>query len=149
MESIHYLKSLTLDDNYYNKPVKKHVWEFSLIFATIVLAIGAYKVLKTSDLPILFACFVVASLLVILGKYIPKILIYPWRSWMIFGVLLGSIVSVVILTVLWFAMLTPIAGILKLLGVKVMDTEYKTSAESYWKSKEAKKQDFKLLEKQF
>lgn len=149
MESVQALRSLTLSDRYFNKSVKTHVWEFSLILAVIIIGYGSFKSYKTADLAILFSCTFVGFVLAGIGKFIPSVLIYPWRSWMIFGTLLGSVVSVVILTILWFIMLTPISAILRIFGISVMDMKFRTGEPSYWKTKDSKKDNFKLLEKQF
>lgn len=149
MEAVSELKNLGLGDYYYRKPVVKHVYEFAVLFATILFVYGAWKGWKLGDLILMASCTVVGSLLVMVGRYLPKLLLAPWRSWMIFGALLGSVMSIVILSLLWFVMVTPIALFLKIVGIKVMDMGFRSQQPSYWLKRDIKKDDFKLLERQF
>ena len=143
------LRNLKLNDSYLRKPVRKHIYEFAVMFAAIVVGYGCWQVWKNTDIVLAFACVAAALILIFFGKVAPRIFLYPWRSWMVLGLALGGVVSGVILSLLWFVMVIPIAIILKISGIKVMDTGFRSEQSSYWRKRDPKKDDFKLLERQF
>jgi hypothetical protein len=54
------------------------------------------------------------------------------RPWMMLALVLGTMMSTVLLTLLYFIALTPLSLLARLLGKKFLDLEFKKPGESYW-----------------
>ena len=65
--------------------------------------------------------------------------------WFKFGILLGSIVSPIVMSIIFFAIITPIGLIMKALGKDLLNKKY-NNKKSYWivkdNSKNSMKQQF-------
>ena len=65
------------------------------------------------------------------GVLIPAALRQPYRIWMTAGDLLGWINSRVILSALYFALLTPVRLLMKLTGYDAMNRKFDEKAATY------------------
>lgn len=54
------------------------------------------------------------------------------RAWMAFGELLGRVVSPVVLGVIFFAVFTPVAMVMRAFGRDAMYRRFDPAAKSYW-----------------
>lgn len=72
-----------------------------------------------------------------------------WKGWMAFAHKLSLVMTFAILSFAWTVVMMPMALLLKVLRIKVMDTSYKTGAATYWENRDPKFDNFKLLERQF
>lgn len=138
-----------LDVLEYKKPIRQHIREFAGILAVVFLAYAGYQ-LHFYNATLEFAISVGLTLLILGLGYLSPITLYPvWRGWMKIAVILGSIVTSIILAIMWLGVFIPLAIILKMVGKRVMDTTFERSRESYWNTRDEKFHDFKLLERQF
>ena len=83
-----------------------------------------------------------------LGLVMPVILKPIYLIWMVFAVILGWVMTTVILSVVFYFIMTPIGIITRLLGEDYLDLK-KLNVESYWNDRDSElemKQDY---EKQF
>ena len=110
---------------------------------------GSLMTYRYSSLPDAVAFTGVGLILVAVGKLFPKLLFIPWKAWMTLAQGLGFVMTYFVLTVCWFAILVPTALIMRGLGVSVMDTKFGSKTTTYWKKRDPKKDDPKLLERQF
>ncbi|RMG39607.1 MAG: hypothetical protein D6719_12955 [Candidatus Dadabacteria bacterium] len=139
-----------LDQLYYRKPLRVHVREFALLWAAIVFGYCAFKIYNgTATETLLLTCLFVGTALIALGYFMPAVLLPFWRAWMKLAEILNVVVTFVILASVWTLLFIPIALLLKLMSIKVMDTSFDRSRESYWEDRKDKLHDFKLLERQF
>lgn len=74
---------------------------------------------------------VIASLFLILGLTIPKVLLPLQKVWMTIAVVIGFFMSHLILAVLFFLFLTPMSLIARLTGKKFLNDHAKSDA-SFW-----------------
>jgi hypothetical protein len=86
--------------------------------------------------------------LMLLGLAAPPLLKPLQKAWMTLAVLMGWFMTRLILSVLFFFVVTPIGLVARLAGKKFMYPPPE-GAESYWIRREGKDQDAKRLEKQF
>lgn len=139
-----------LDRLWYRKPIRRHVREFAALFATIFIAVSGWMIYRgnpTYPVPaILMTC---AGLLLLLGYKFPAVLRPVWSGWMKFAVALGVVMTGLILFAAWCVVLLPIALLVKTLRIRVMNTDFRTEAATYWQDRDSKLDDFKLLERQF
>jgi heme/copper-type cytochrome/quinol oxidase subunit 4 len=84
----------------------------------------------------------IAGLILVLGLIRPSFLKVIYHPWMKLGSILGWINTRIILSVIYFAIITPIGMILRLSGKDAMNRKYDSQAKSYRiQSKQAQPQD--------
>ena len=66
----------------------------------------------------------------------PSLLALPNRLWFQLSLLLHKVVSPIVLGVMYFVVLTPIAWIMRLAGRDVLDRRFEPGRASYWKPRE-------------
>ena len=78
---------------------------------------------------------IVGAILFFTGFIIPQVLKPLNKIWMGLAIVLGFFMSRLILTILFYLILTPIAFIAKLVGKKFMFLKYDKSVKSYWEKR--------------
>ena len=76
--------------------------------------------------------FGLAAALILAAALRPRTLKPIHRTWMCLATVLGWIMTRVILTVLFFAAITPISILARALGKRFLDLEIDPSAKTYW-----------------
>jgi hypothetical protein len=71
------------------------------------------------------------------------------KLWMMLALLMGFVMSRVILTILFYFILTPIGIIAKIFGKKFMPLSFDKKAETYWEKREIKAKQQIDYERQF
>ncbi len=107
---------------------------FGLFFAGIFAAFGGYKYLNDSNtIAAISAAFSVGFLGV---TYLARDLLTPLnRLWMRFGLLLSKIISPIVLGILFFGMITPVALLTRVFGRDELQLK-KTGAKSHWRERD-------------
>ena len=103
---------------------------FGIVFLLVFLAMEIWMVLGSHPEGWLFLAGSVILFVVTLAR--PSILSPLNRAWFKFGLLLGQVVNPLILGVVFFLVITPIAVIRRLLGKDSLRLKSKPSLESYW-----------------
>ena len=81
----------------------------------------------------IFPCLLAPGvLLVLLGAVVPRVLKHIYIGWMTFAFILGFAVSTVILAVLFYLIVTPVALIARLAGRDFLNRKLDRKAASYW-----------------
>lgn len=96
-----------------------------------------------------FYFFFIGVLLIIIGNFLPRILILPNRIWMIIGIILGFYTSRLILFILFYLIISPISFIAKIFGKDFLDEKLNRQQDSYWNLREKKSYDKSQTEKQY
>lgn len=103
-------------DNTAHIPVKEGSDRaFAFLFALIFLVIAVYPLADSTGGVRVWAS-AIALLLWACGAFIPRIFHYPNRYWLKLGMLLGRITSPIILGIVFFGLVTPIALLSRLMG---------------------------------
>jgi multisubunit Na+/H+ antiporter MnhG subunit len=129
------------------KSDKKELKKFGLTVGAVLLAIGLvlYFVEKPANLYFIS----IGAFLVAAGLAVPEILLPLQKAWMALAVILGFIMTRVILSLLFFLVVTPIALVAKIFGKDFLDEKIDRKKESYWHYREKKEYDESSTEKQF
>ena len=98
--------------------------------------IGSIVYFKSGNFDVAGWLWGIGLLFLILGFILPSILRPVYRIWMLLAYFIGGIVSRVILTVLFYVVLTPTALVLRLFGKDVLDQRFEKDRESYWIKKD-------------
>ena len=77
--------------------------------------------------------------LVALGVLAPSTLKCVYLPWMAIGAVLGAIVSTIVLTVLFYAIVTPIGLLARIVGKDFLGRKPDRAAPGHWQSRPAKK----------
>ena len=111
------------------KSSRKDLKNFGFAIGCILLSIGLFLFVRGKDLFVYF--FSIGSILIILGGITPFILKPIYKIWMIFAVIIGWIMTRVILSVLFFSIITIIGIFTRLIGKDFLNLKSKNK-ESYW-----------------
>lgn len=87
--------------------------------------------------------------LIALGWLFPAFLKPLQRLWMALALIMGWLMSRVILILLYYLLLTPVALIARLVGKRFLDLKWDRSQNSYWNYREKQPLDPHRYEKQF
>jgi hypothetical protein len=90
----------------------------------------------------------IGALLLLLAGFVPAALKYLHAPWMMLSLALGWIMSRLLLTVLFFLVITPIGLLQRAFGKRSIETALDSDATSYWQSR-TKSSAASEYEKQF
>jgi len=120
---------------------------FGIVFALVFLAVGIWVVSEGQSKGWLF--FVSAVLFLVVAIARPSILGPLNQAWAKFGLLLGRVINPVILGVVFFLVVTPMAVIRRLLGKDSLHLKSNPDLKSYWIDRSPAGPKFGSMTKQF
>ena len=103
---------------------------FGIVFAVVFAIIGLFPLIGGSS--VRWWSLIVAGVFLALAFSVPKLLSPLNRLWMRFGLLLHRIVNPLVMALLFFLVVTPIALLMRLFGKRPLHLETEPDAESYW-----------------
>ena len=113
---------------------------FGIVFFTVFLIIATYPLINNGDIRIW--SLILSLVFLILGLLNSKIL-YPLnKTWFKFGLLLGKLVSPLIMTIIFFLVVTPIGILMRILNKDLLNLKFNKS-KSYWIEKNEQKSKMK------
>ncbi len=119
---------------------------FGWLMVAIATALAAYAHLKALSWvwwPIGIGCVLVALTLVA-----PTLLRPLNRAWMWLGLTLGRVITPIIMALIFFGVLTPIAWLARMRGADPMRRRFDPAAKSYWIAREPPGPDAGTMGKQ-
>jgi len=117
---------------------------FGLVFFIVLLTISIWPIGQGEK--ILILPFVISLFFLVLGLINSKFLAPLNKLWFKFGLLLGSIVSPIVMGLIFFLLMTPIGFLMKLFNKDLLKLNYNKNKESYWIKKN---QSVTNMKKQF
>jgi hypothetical protein len=129
------------------KEKKKDLRQFGLTIGSVLLIIGAFLYYFEKSSPFYF--IIIGGALLLLAIVYPNVLKPLNKVWMGLAIVLGFVMSRIILTVLFYLVLTPIGLLAKIFGKKFMNLKYDESAETYWEKRTIKEKNHLDYERQF
>ena len=103
---------------------------FGIVFTVVFAIVGCLPLLKSGE-PRYWALGVSGAFLVV-ALVIPKIL-HPLNVvWMKLAMVMNMIVSPIVLGLLFFVTITPLAVLMRLLGKDLLRLKFDKNATSYW-----------------
>jgi hypothetical protein len=116
---------------------KKSLRKFGITVGIVFILIGLLIFFKLKIIEIsIFLDFFGISLF-IAGIVNPKLLTNIFKIWMGFAFALGWIISRVILTILFYFIISPIGLLSKLIRKSFLDLQFTTKKESFWIRKQS------------
>ena len=105
--------------------------KFALVMSVPLALIGAFLLWRRSDY--CWYLFIASGVFICPGMLVPVVLRPVHKVWMTFAIIMGWLMTRVILSVLFFLILTPTALLLRLLGKDLLNMKFdRDSSESYW-----------------
>lgn len=102
---------------------------FGLVFSLIFLLITLWPILNNAEIRIW--SFVISIIFLILGLLNSKLLSPLNKIWFKFGLFLGKIVSPLVMVMIFFFVVTPIAILMKIFRKDLLNLKY-SKKSSYW-----------------
>ena len=121
--------------------------KFGIIVGTVLLIFVGLLLWKEKESFQLFLA--IGIFLFVAGIAIPVILKPFYWLWMVFATILGWFMNRVILSLLFFVILTPIGLIARLFGKQFLELKWDRSQNSYWNMNTVETFNKKNYEKQF
>ena len=106
---------------------------FGIVFFVVFLIISLWPLLSGNEVRIW--SLIVSIIFLTLGLINSKALTPLNKLWFKFGIFLGNIISPIVMGIIYFAVVTPIALLLKVINKDVLSLK-NTKQASYWKNKE-------------
>jgi hypothetical protein len=104
---------------------------FGMTFAVVFAALAVYWFIRGRDQTTYIALFATSFAIGFIAVAIPRILSPLNKAWFHLGEFLGRIVSPIVLGIIFFGLLTPIAVVARLLGRDELHLKRRTVL-SYW-----------------
>ncbi|MCK9211845.1 MAG: SxtJ family membrane protein [Ignavibacteriaceae bacterium] len=121
--------------------------KFGLTIGGLLSLIGIIMIILQAKHKLIFCGL--GFLFMFLGLALPKALKWIYKLWMGFSVVLGFFSTRIILSLLFYFVLTPIKFIYKFTGKNFLDLKIEKSAASYWRKRPQATFDKSQYEKQF
>lgn len=122
--------------------------QFGILLGLILCGSAAWLFHRHSFSAFKFVALGLGPLLLILGVGMPKLLIWPCRVWMKFGLLLSKITTPIILAVIYFGVITPMGTIRRIFGSNPLGRRGPVRT-SYWDDYDRRQSDCRHYERMF
>jgi len=113
---------------------------FGIVFFVVFLLISVYPLLNDQNLK--FWSLIIAIIFLALGLLNSKILTPLNKIWFKFGLFFGRIVSPIVMSIVFFFVVTPIALIMRILDKDILNLK-KNNNNTYWIEKSGPKSKMK------
>ena len=113
---------------------------FGIVFFVVFLLIAIYPLIKSGELRLW--SLIISIIFLVLGLINSEILNPLNKLWFKLGIFLGKIISPLVMGIIFFIVVTPIAILMKLLKKDLLDLKYNDN-KTYWKAKTEPKSKMK------
>jgi len=129
------------------KSGRREMRNFGITVGVAFLILAGLLFWKGNELYRLSAA--VGAILLAGGLAVPGVLKPVYWVWMAFSTILGWFMTRLILSVLFFLVITPIALVARLFGKQFLERKWSESATTYWSYRAKEDSDGRDYEKQF
>ena len=106
---------------------------FGIVFFTVFFIIAIWPLLNGYE--IRYWSLIISIVFLILGILNSKILTPLNKIWFKIGILLGNVISPIVMSIIFFLVVTPTSFIMKILGKDLLNLK-KNTKNSYWIKKQ-------------
>ena len=129
------------------KSGKRELRQFGITIGLVLGLLGSWFLWRNKEGSSLL--LIAATLFLSLGFTLPRLLKPFQKLWMTLAVLLGWLMTRIILTILFYLVVTPIGLLAKVSGKDFLNRKFNSDASSYWIPRKAITPDKRNYEKQF
>jgi hypothetical protein len=122
--------------------------EFGLIVGGVFVLLSVWWLYRGKLSGVAQITLPLGALLVLLGLFLPKALVFPNRAWMLLAEGLSFVTTRIILGIVFFLIITPIGFVKRLSGWDPLHRRSGQSA-SYWKPYSERQRDPRHYEKMY
>jgi hypothetical protein len=115
------------------KQSRKDLRKFGLTIGIVLLLIASFLIWKQK--PSQYYFLAIGGVLILSGLLFPTFLRPLNKAWMILSILLGWLMTRVILSILFYLVITPISIIARIFGKEFLDLKIDKSRASYWEKR--------------
>lgn len=126
---------------------RKKLKEFGISVGAVLVVLGDWILWRGKNVSLGF--ILAGGVLAVLGLALPAALKPLQKLWMTLAILMGWVMTRLILSILFFLVLTPISFLLRLTGKDILDIAIKPQEDTYWKFRPKKAVPPSDYEKQF
>ena len=113
---------------------------FGIVFFTVFLIIAIWPLLNGYE--IRYWSLIISIVFLLLGILNSKILTPLNKMWFKFGILLGNVIAPIVMSIIFFLIVTPTSLLMKLFGKDILGIK-KNRSKSYWIEKSGPKSKMK------
>lgn len=121
---------------------------FGILVGAVLAVIGAWFIYRGTRSPVPASLLLVGIVLIIAGLVRPRLLATPYRLWMKLAELLAVIMTTLILSVVFFLIVTPIGIVRRLMGADPLRRRAEP-ADSYWTDYTPRQRNSRHYEKMY
>ncbi len=107
---------------------------FGIVFAVVFTIIGVWPLMDGG--PIRLWALAGAGVFLAAGLFLPVLLRPLNRLWFLFGLALHKVMSPLVMGLLFYLTVTPIALIMRMVGKDPLNRQFDARAKSYWVERE-------------
>lgn len=131
-----------------DEPIGGSNKSFGLMFAIIFLLAALYLVVKNSSILAQLSALAASATAFAIALMAPAILAKPNHYWMKFSLLLARFVSPIVLGVLFYLLISPLALVLRVFGRDKLSLRHK-KISTHWKERGSKGYSYELFKNQY
>ena len=113
---------------------------FGILFFIVFFVIALWPIFKANEIRVWSV--IISLIFLILGIFNSNALSPRHKLWMKFGLLLGSIISPIVMGIIFFGVVTPTGLLMKLFKKDILNLKKNTN-KTYWLNKDNSNNDMK------
>ena len=117
---------------------------FGILFFIVFLILSLWPLKNGNNLNLYF--LITSGVFLILGAINSKLLTPLNKTWIKFGEILGLIIAPIVMSLVYFIILTPVSLIVRLFGKDLLGLKFIKENETYWIKR---KKNLTSMDKQF
>ena len=117
---------------------------FGILFFIVFLILSLWPLKNGNNLNLYF--LITSGIFLILGAINSKLLTPLNKAWIKFGEILGLIIAPIVMSLVYFVILTPVSLIVRLFGKDLLGLKFIKENETYWIKR---KKSLTSMDKQF
>ena len=117
---------------------------FGIVFFIVFLILSLWPLKSGNNLNLYF--LITSGIFLILGAINSKLLTPLNKTWIKFGEILGLIIAPIVMSLVYFVILTPVSLIVRLFGKDLLGLKFIKEYETYWIKR---KKNLTSMDKQF
>lgn len=122
--------------------------KFGLLFTAIFFVVSLYAGFKNESI-LIVSIFLLISLFFLVSSFFYQNLLRPFnKAWFMLGLALGKVVSPIVLGIIFFILLTPVAFVSRLVGRDELKLK-RPNVKSYWVEPVGANSDSESFKNQF